>query len=175
LSLNFQYRHLFSSDGLFGRVTDFVSHDTTATQQVYAALEASANIARFSLADGQAAQMHTPWNVPESAGTAMRPLDLEISGEGTAARLIVSGVEGRIETAVISTNGALLAGTALTPSGGVQSFTNQITQIEVSGRLFAATANRDDAGLQIYQQTAPTMLPTAPIWSRSLWVTTAIW
>ena len=47
--LDLQYQHLFSSDALFGRVTDFFSHDTVARPQVYAQLETTQNTAQFDL------------------------------------------------------------------------------------------------------------------------------
>lgn len=156
--LNILHQHLFTSDDLFGRITDFAIQDTGNGIQLYAGAEASANIARLDLDLGQVAIMDTPWALPDRSDT-VRVNDLEFIGTGSTAQLVVGGTQStQIEsTPLFQTNAPSVATwTALT--GGPQIPISQIAQIEVGARSFIATGSRDTSGLNIYEQTTPTTL-----------------
>ena len=153
MPLNLTYRHTFTSDTMLGRVTDFVALDTPAGPQLFAALEASANIAQFDLGAGAVADMQTDWSVPVR-GVAMRPHDLDILEYGGTARLAVTGVETRqIESASLTSAGMVSSSALASLSGGPQTVLSQLAQIDVGARSFVATGSRDGPGLNLYEQT----------------------
>jgi serralysin len=152
--LSLQHQGLFTSDALFGRVADFVLQDTNGVFSLYAGLEASANIARFDLDLGLNATLGTPWILPER-GTQIRTNDLVIIGTGSDARLLVTGTQTtQIESTALSAINAP-AWTGIT--GGPQSPISQIDHIQVGSHSFIITGSRDASGLNIYEQTAPTV------------------
>jgi hypothetical protein len=101
--LSLKHQSLFTSDALFGRVTDLALHFTDEGLSLYAGLEASANIAPFDLNLGLSATLQTPWVLPER-GTPIRTNDLEVIGTGNDAQLLVTGTQ--IESAALSATGA---------------------------------------------------------------------
>jgi hypothetical protein len=101
--LSLKHQSLFTSDALFGRVTDLALHFTDKGLSLYAGLEASANIAPFDLNLGLSATLQTPWVLPERS-TPIRTDDLEVIGTGNDAQLLVTGTQ--IESAALSATGA---------------------------------------------------------------------
>lgn len=163
MSLELYYRKQFTSDALLGRVTDFVTYEANTGTQLYAAFEASANVARFDLDAGQGASLNAAWSIPVR-GTQMRPLDLEIVGAGGSVRLVVSGTQTtQVETASIANNGALSSAGRWTVAGDWRDEVSQFTPIMVDGTQFIATGSRDSAGLTIYEQTSTSKLAPAAI------------
>ena len=147
----FGHQHLFTSDLLFGGVSDFLFHNTGGNAQLYASVEASGNIARLDLTIGQTAHFQTPVALPEWDGP-IRVNDLELIGSGADAQLLVGGIQTtQIEST--SLNGPITWGGIL---GGPQSAITQIAPIQLGTSSFIAVGSRDHAGLDIFEQTAPT-------------------
>lgn len=147
--LTFNHQHLFTSDLVFGRITDFAIDETGIGLQLFAGAEASANLARLDLNTGLTASFETPWTLPDR-GSTMRVNDIEIIGSGNTAQLLVGTAQStQIESTLLTTSTSPIWTGVL---GGPQTPINQIAYIEIGTQRFLATGSRDSSGMDIYEQ-----------------------